>query len=247
MWLGSETAFCLGEEAFFPHPHLAPKRELLGLLTELLSEGLQVAVALHPFRRARLDEVRPRLLEDYWSGIKTTAENLDSLDAHDVGTPTFHAASDRSAVQKLFNPMLGTWIDWARRSDDASDPVKRLYVREVRPPVNGRGEELVAVQNAELHSERNTAARRFTHVDGKVRRHLTSTYGPSRENPMAATGPFTHSRKLWRVDGPLSDEQWAELVGLHFRGNELVEEHFAAAFPAMGDSPTPDSTGRLAV
>jgi hypothetical protein len=32
------------------------------------------------------------------------------------------------------------------------------------------------------------------------------------------------------VDGPLSDEQWMEVVGLFFRNNELIGEHFADAF-----------------
>lgn len=35
---------------------------------------------------------------------------------------------------------------------------------------------------------------------------------------------------MWRVDGPMSDEQWMEVVGLFFRGNELIGEHFEHAF-----------------
>lgn len=87
--------------------------------------------------------------------------------------------------------------------------------------------------NRELHAERDTGARRFTHIDGKVRRYPTDTYGVSATAPRASSGPHSHTRKLWRVDGPLTDEQFGQLVGLHFRSNELVPEHFERCFPAM--------------
>lgn len=231
---GAETVIAVGEDALYPHPILAHKRELSGLLMDLAAGGdLRVYVALDPFRRDRLDDVRPRLLEDYWFGIRTTRANLDSMDAHDVDSVSFHAAGERSRAQELFHPLLGTWFDWTKRGDDSDDPVKRLYVREVRPPHDGRGDQLLAVHNNELHAERDTRRRCFTHVDGKVRRYPVEAYGPSRENPTAGSGAPSHSRKLWRVDGPLTDEQWCQLVGLHFRGNELIGEHFASAFPAM--------------
>ncbi len=31
----------------------------------------------------------------------------------------------------------------------------------------------------------------------------------------------------------MSDEQWCELTGLFFRGNELIPEHFRETFPAL--------------
>jgi len=232
-WFGAEAVFAAGEDALFPHPRLAQKRELVGLLMELAEQDdLRVSVALHPFRQGKLADVRPRLLEDYWSGIKTTQANLDSLDAHNVGNPAFHAAGQRSPVQELFYPLLGTWFDWTRRGDDHTDPVKRLYVREIRPPEDGHGNQLIAVYNNELHTERDTQRHRFTHIDGKVRRYPAETYGPSRHDPRADCGPPSHSRKLWRVDGSLTDEQWSDLIGLHFRGNDLIGEHFAKTFPA---------------
>ncbi|HMS72251.1 MAG TPA: hypothetical protein PKB03_04390, partial [Baekduia sp.] len=157
--------------------------------------------------------------------------NLDSLDRHDTGVPSFHAAEQGSG-QRFFFPLLGTWFDWDRRSrHDTTDPVKRLYIREVRPAYNRDGALLVAVRNRELHAERDTAQRRFTHVDGKMCEDAADGYAPSATNPGVEPGKFTRSRKLWRVDGDMSDEEWAALVGLHFRGNELIAEHFAELFP----------------
>lgn len=161
--------------------------------------------------------------------------------------------------------MLGTWFDWRARGDDAHDPVKTLYVREVRPALDRHGDPLAAVLNRELHSERDTSARRFVHADGKVRRYPAATYEATAANPRGSCGPHSHSRKLWRVDGPLTDEQWCQLVGSHFRRNKLVGEHFGEAFPrlavltvaegsglqylrhlnvAMGASPAVDTTRR---
>jgi hypothetical protein len=104
-------------------------------------------------------------------------------------------------------------------------------MREVKPPVGAFGRELSAVINRELHAERDTHARRFTHVDGKVCRYPVETYAPSVNDPRAELGRPERARKLWRVDGDLTDEQWFELVGLFFRGNELIAEHFQEAFP----------------
>jgi hypothetical protein len=230
---GDEVAFCVGDAALMPHPHLRPMRELLQLLAALAAEGrLQVHVAVDPYRILALENVECRLLLDYWSGLQLTPGNLDSLDDHDLGT-SFHAAVGRNVAQEFFNPMVATVINWARRGDNPTDPVKRLYVRELVPPRSRRGAELEAVVNRELHAERDTARRAFVHLDGKVRRYPTATYAVDHHQPRGSTGSASHSCKLWRVDGPITDTEWGELVGLHFRGNELVAEHFQATFPGM--------------
>jgi hypothetical protein len=216
----------------YPHPLLAPLRELVSELLALVQRpDLTVSIALHPQRFSAPEEVQHRLLADYWSGIRITPGNLDSLDRKDTATPTFHAAN-QDDPRRMFFPLLGTWFDWDRRSrHDPKDPVKRLYIREVRPTVGRDGNELVAAWNRELHSERDTGLRRFTHVDGKKCCYPAEEYPPSLNAPNLPPGKPAASRKLWRVDGQLEDQDWAELVGLHFRGNELIGEHFAETFP----------------
>jgi hypothetical protein len=234
---GSEQVFRHGDAALYPHPALRPLRELLFVLAELASDPmLEVSVALDPYRVGPLADVQCVLLADQWSGIELTQANLDSLDAHDVGVESFHAAVHRPKALDLFNPLVATRVTWTARADDANDVVKALYIQELRPPTSGMGEALAAVRNHELHSERDTVARAFTHVDGKIKRYPADTYGVDHQRPRGPTGPASHSRKLWRVDGSLTDDQWCELVGLHFRQNELVAEHFRNAFPAMAES-----------
>jgi hypothetical protein len=225
-----EGVFVFDGMAIYPHPMLAPARELVIELLALASEAnLAVAIAIHPFRVTAIEDVPLRILEDYWYGVKLDARNLDSLDPHDVGVRTFHGAR-QDTIERFFYSLLGTWFDWERRSrHDAADPVKRLYIREVRPAVDRHGEPLVAAINRELHAERDTVAHGFTHVDGKICRYDADTYMPTIARPDAPLGVAARARKLWRVDGAMSDRTWGTLVGLHFRQNELIQEHFDAA------------------
>jgi hypothetical protein len=229
-WVATNAVFFRNDAVLFPHPFLVEYRELLGALADLARDPkLGIFVALHPHRRATRDELQYRLLEDYWDGMKLTPETLDSLDRHDQGT-SFHAAVGRGVAEELFNPLLGTWFDWRARGDDENDPAKRLYIREVKPPIGAFDRKLSAVLNRELHAERDTRTKRFTHVDGKVCRYPVETYPPTAQNPRAELPTPERARKLWRVDGPMTDEQWYELVGLFYRGNELIAEHFQDAF-----------------
>jgi hypothetical protein len=233
---GSETVFRHGDHALFPDARLRPLRELLFVIAELVSEpNLQVWVALDSYRVGAIEDVQYRLLLDQWSGIELTQANLDSLDAHDVGTTSFHVPVNRPEVLNVFHPLVATSFDWVARGDDQSDPVKRLYIREFLPPADGHGEPLIAVHNRELHAERDTRAHAFTHVDGKVRRYPIETYGIDHQTRRGNPGPHSHTRKLWRVDGEMTDQQWCDLVGLHFRNNELVPEHFRRIFPDLSE------------
>jgi hypothetical protein len=229
-WIATNAAFFVGDSVLFPHPFLVEYRELLGALADLASApALAVYVAIDPHRVGHRDKLQYRLLEDYWDGLKLTPQTLDSLDRHDQGS-SFHAAGERGEAEAFLHPLLGTWFHWKARGDNQMDPVKRLYIQELKPGEDRHGDPFEAVLNRELHAERDTSTKKFTHVDGKIVRYLTETYAPMATNPRALPGPHERARKLWRVDGPMSDEQWMEVVGLFFRDNELIGEHFEDAF-----------------
>jgi hypothetical protein len=182
--VGTNAAFWIGSVGLLPHPHLAPYRELLHVLAELATDpALTVSVAINPFITRPPDDGVFRLMEDQWYGLQLTARTLDSLDQHDTGS-SFHAAGERSKAEELLHPLLGTHFDWRARNDDPADPVKRLYIQEVRPARDPRDEELfIAVFNRALHAERDTSTHQFTHVDGKTCRYRTDYYPPCKENP----------------------------------------------------------------
>ncbi|MGD9734936.1 MAG: hypothetical protein AB7V58_04910 [Solirubrobacterales bacterium] len=77
-----------------------------------------------------------------------------------------------------------------------------------------------------LHSERDTIGRSFTHLDGAVKGFDATAHAPSETEPLAARAKAARYRKLFRVDGKISDEDWGTLVGHFFRGNELIAEYF---------------------
>lgn len=236
--LRNERVLCCDGLAVFPHPYLAHRRELLAALLDLAAANeLRVAIAVHPLRTCDPSEVQMRILEDYWHGIVTTPGNLDSLAAHDNGVNSFHfAPQDR--VERLFHPMLGTWFNWNRRNrNDLEDPVRRLYIREVGLPYDRHGDAYASVHNPELHAERDTAKHAFTHTDGKIAVYDAETYPPSVDHPDIPPGKPTRTRKLWRVDGNIPDELWMDLVGCFFRGNDLIDEHFASVLSAFQNGP----------
>lgn len=226
---GAYAHLVWGEQALFPHPWLTAAREFVFELVELAADPtVTVSIAIDPFRRVRASDVPTWLLEDYWHGVVLDQKSLDSLDAKHVGD-SFHAAAGRNEADDHFFPLLGTWIHWGRRGDDDRDPVKTMFVEEVVPPDSRVSSDDRHVWTRAAHGERDTTARSFTHLDGKVKLYEQKSYGASVIAPNAPLGPASTDRKLWRVDGPLTDERFADLLGTYFRGNELVGEHFKDA------------------
>ncbi len=224
-WVATNAAFFVGDSALFPHPFLARYRELLGVLAELAEDPAStVYVAIDPHRIGRRDELQCRLLEDYWDRRRSTRSTGTIRGLH--STPRSDVARPRNSCTRCSE--LG--FTGKARADHESDPVKRVYIQELKPSEDRSGDPFEAVLNRELHAERDTSTRKFMYVDGKIVHYPTETYAPTATNPRALPGPHERKRKLWRVDGPMSDEQWMEVAGLFFRDNELIGEHFEDAF-----------------
>lgn len=98
---------------------------------------MTVRVALDPHRFISLDDVSYSLLLDQWSGIRLQPHNRDSLDAHDLGTTSYHVAVGRSAALHHFHPLVATAIDWKARGDDPLRP-RQDPLRARTAPRTGR-------------------------------------------------------------------------------------------------------------
>jgi len=118
-------------------------------------------------------------------------------------------------------PLLAIDISWSLQDD-----LKVLELVETVPAPDGEPSRLVL--NRYLHAMRDWRSRRWVHVDGAVKAHQLSEYGPTVHNTNASQGPVVAYRKLWRVDGPIKDDDWGRLLGHHFRNNELVIEAFGS-------------------
>ena len=182
-------------------PWLCCWPELVGALRSAVSvQGLRVSVAIDRHRLPIRNRSRyQRLREERLWGVRLTLEHIDSVDPKDQST-SFHAAMDRHPLLELSDPVLGTWI-----SARAEPPRRIFYAQESLPADHDGYVHDGRLRIRALHAERDTARRRFTHVDGKFELYPAAEWGPSREAPMAPLPAPVARRKLWRVDAPGRD------------------------------------------
>jgi len=220
-----DRAFCVGGFAVYPHPALRPARELVKQLCGMAEAGYNVKVAVDPHAVVPIAHAQSAALFDYWRGVKLDLRTIDDPNA--IGT-TVHARRPDQQDRHMFS-LLRTEFRWSRyEADQKSFEVQETVPRSAVPFDHGRawlGSRYV--RNRYLHSIRDTAARAFIHLDGAAKAFLRDTYGPTITEPTAPQG-FPVYRKLFRVDGEIPDEGWADLVAYFFRENELVVEYLGA-------------------
>lgn len=179
---------------------------------------LKVQMAIDPHRVIKADEIQDVGLFDYWWGLKLTREDLD--DVHPTGT-TVHARAPGSEVDHTY-PLLSTSFRWR-----ANGTLKELEVQEAVPADSWEHSGSEFVINRYAHSIRDTTQKAFVHLDGAAKAFPKSEYALSAEDPNAATGTPLY-RKLFRLDGDLTDELWGCVLSHFFRGNEHIHEYFGA-------------------
>ena len=183
-----------------------------------LDETLGVRIAVDPHAvTPRAD--RPHCgLFDYWFGVRVDQATLD--DPQIIGRTRHERRVDRHDLETL--PLLAIDVIWSIQDD-----LKVLEITETVPADTheARGG---LIFNRYLHAIRDWRRQRWIHVDGAVKAHQAVTYQATRDDTSAAKGPVVAYRKLWRIDGQVSDEDWGRLLGHHFRENELVAEYFGS-------------------
>lgn len=215
----SDPLILFGDYALFAHPSLRPNRELLGDLMALaLDEDFDVRIAVDPHAVVGRSD-RPHCgLFDYWFGVCVDRTTLD--DPHALGRTRYERRVDRHDHEVL--PLLAIDVIWSLQDD-----LKVLEITETVPA--GTYEERNGlILNRYLHAIRDWRQQRWIHVDGAVKAHRAAEYEATPDNTSASKGPVVAYRKLWRVDGHISDEDWGRLLGHHFRENELVIECFGS-------------------
>jgi hypothetical protein len=228
-----DRAFCVDGFAVYPHPALRPARELVKLLCGLVEGGYNVKVAVDPHAVVPIAKVQSAALFDYWRGVKLGLQTIDDPNA--IGT-TVHARRSDQQDRHMFS-LLRTEFRWSlyeagQKSFEVQETVPRSAVRSDhgRAWVGSR-----YVQNRYLHSIRDTAAHTFIHLDGAAKAFPRDKYGPTTTDPTASQGTPRY-RKLFRVDGEIPDQRWADLVTYFFRDNELVIEYLGAIRDELGNS-----------
>lgn len=212
-----DRLFLYKDWALFPHRGVREQRELIGDLARLTLDGGDVKLAIDPHRLFSKAD-RPAIgLKDYWFGIKVSLQSLD--DPHVHGRTTYARRAGTHLLHAF--PLLALNVDVS-----VDESLKTFSVEEVVPDSPqgfGTGRYVV---NRYLHAIRDMDQEAWVHVDGAVKAYARETYEATIELPTGPTGPTLHYRKMWRVDGLISDEAWGRLLGHHFRNNELVAECF---------------------
>jgi hypothetical protein len=80
-----------------------------------------------------------------------------------------------------------------------------------------------------LHSERDIDKKAFTHLDGAIKLYDRETYNIRFSQNIPKEIKANHYVKLFRIDGTIENNEWAELVSSFFIRNELVKEYLESA------------------
>lgn len=168
---------------------------------------------------------------DYWYGPPLTEQSLDDPNA--IGVTRFLSIPrDDTSGLFDFSQLIVRWT-YDRDANRKVCEIEELIADATRPP--GRYQSLVMLRY--LHAIRDLGIRRFTHVDGAVRGYRPETYERRAAEP-SGLGPKVEPdayRKLWRIDGAISTDDWSNMVARWYRHNELALEYLAQLTTGTGE------------
>jgi hypothetical protein len=192
---------------------------LEGVATREIDE-LRIAIDDRRLHLAR--EHRVRIEKEFWYGPHLRGTDLDRLDGS-YPVITVHGR----AVGVEANPM-DRYDRFAVRWSLGPDPgEKTMEAEELVEPERAQRGDLVPLRYA--HAIRDTSTHTFRHVDGAVRTYSPEAYVERREMEFAtaASNLNSHYRKVFRADGKIGTQRWADIIAAWFRGNELTLEYLA--------------------
>jgi hypothetical protein len=181
-------------------------------------EDLRVAI---DDRRLRLaNEHQSWIEKDFWNGPPITETGLDRMEG-EYPVVTVHGRPV-GAEAAPWDPYDRFAVRW---SIGPGPHEKTMEAEELVEPGSVAQNPLVLLRFA--HAIRDTTRQTFRHLDGAVRTYTPEAYARRRNMQFAtaADGINTHYRKVFRADGPISTQRWADIVAAWFRGNELALEY----------------------
>lgn len=124
-------------------------------------------------------------------------------------------------------------IKWSQQ-----DQIKTFQALEVKTPsarVLVNGQQFYPARY--LHAEFDLSAGHFRHFDGAVQLFREDEYLQRRDSDFHVNEKYqvhvkARSKKLFKLNGPVSTTSWVELCCHFFTGNPLVFEYFTGAYPA---------------
>lgn len=139
------------------------------------------------------------------------------------GTLTVHARSTQGPLDSLF-PLDRIEVMWTRKAGQ-----KTVQIEEIRIPSPFRPKNEVTTANRYVHAIWCTVQRKFVHFDGAMRFYEDAVYQARRDGDLRIGRELSSGyTKLFRIDEPITLQQWGDLTARFYYGNELAVEYLEA-------------------
>ncbi len=171
-----------------------------------------ISVAIDHLRLVPQQWFPPIFGKDYWYGPPLNWKLID--DKFETG-PTVHGST-----RSIFRDIDRTEFLWSYRNG-----IKTLQIEEIHGLKLLDDPDTDVVLNRYIHSQRDISSGTFIHLDGAVKIYERDSYQHRYDNKMTDANKSEYKPKLFRIDDPISDEEWAQLITFFFRGNEMVLEY----------------------
>ena len=158
-------------------------------------------------------------------GVSPTKLQSNSFPKNPYGDVTEHLwVEDESGeiplAQRLF-PVDRFQVKWSRDGH-----VKVCEAEELVLPHNSTAKDDAIIFNRYVHARWDTTKGVFCHFDGSIRGYSHQKYPSRLSSDIKQSKDLSDCYvKLWRLDGEIPFESWADLMARYFQGNNLATEY----------------------
>ncbi len=177
-------------------------------------ETNQFRIAIDSARLMPKEFYRQIVELDRWFGPDFDRSKLD--DPRAVGLTVQKRI--RPSVFDLTNRLGRTEFYWSHRNG-----IRTLEIEEISSEGYTFGSYYL---NRYAHSERDIEQRVLRHFDGAVKVYLQDSYAKRLVSQMPTEFKSHRKVKLFRIDGDIDIEVWADLLAYFYKANEMIIEYF---------------------
>ncbi len=249
------------KEGLFREAELLSEYTKSSFLEGFYDAGNYMPMAHPFFRRGYYEKNNffPRFIEKFWNLSVPAIEKYIALDSNRVrinvdntaykefdtwyGAPFSQdiaqikngvvvLAPPAGASYLLFGDVVKLDILWDEAGGIKTFQAEEICNDEVVIEIGGRKYHPVKY----IHSEYDLHNSHFRHLDGAVHLYTPEEYAIRKNSDMNFNSKNNRqvkacSTKLFKMDGDISVDIWAEYVGQFFSGNPLVHEYFTGHYP----------------
>lgn len=191
--------------------------------------NIEAFVALDDYA-IRIDEPRPYFEADAWFGAKYNKDISFIPDGIVKYRPTLGIKPE--FIKVLFNKNHSLHIKWSTKGNIKTFQLLEFKDESVQIIYNGKELHPVRYVHAEFNLENN----QFQHFDGAIHFYEDQHYFAKRDQDMDFDnknfrGLKPISKKLFKLNGLISIEDWSNLVSHFLHDNPLIYEYFSGEYP----------------